>query len=155
MSYVKTGLNLTESRKQSIKNAFVNKKTISIKLSASQLNGNDHLGLTRVQYKKVITARNRKTGVTLKLSKTQVAKQGAGWLTSLIPMVTKMAPKILKTLIPTLGLSAISGALSGATNKAVRGEGVIRRRRRKTKGNGLLLGSKSPFRNIPLLNILL
>lgn len=158
MSYVKTGLNLTESQKESIKKAYVNKQPVSIKLTASQLSGNDHLGLTKAQYKKVTLARNKKTGVSLKLSKTQVAKQG-GFLAGLANLVKFIAPTLLKKVLPALGIAAASGAISGATNKAVQGKGVRRKRGRpkkaKRQGSGLILGPNSPFKNIPLLNILL
>ena len=156
MSYVKTGLNLTESQKESIKKAYISKRPVSIKLTASQLSGNDHLGLTKAQYKKVTIARNKKIGVSLKLSKTQVMKQG-GFLGGLANLVKFAAPFFLKKVLPALGIAAASGAISGATNKAVQGKGVKRRRpkRAKRKGAGLILGPNSPFKNIPLLNLIL
>jgi len=46
----------------------------------------------------------------------------------LLPLIKTAVPKVLKTVIPTLGLSAISGAVSGATRKRVEGTG---RRRKK------------------------
>ena len=43
---------------------------------------------------------------------------------ALMPMIKTALPKIAKTVLPTLGLAAASGAISGATSKAVRGEGL-------------------------------
>ena len=48
--------------------------------------------------------------------------QTGGFLVAIVPFLTK-------TILPalgTLGLSAASGALSGATNKATRGNGIYR-----------------------------
>ena len=155
MSYVKTGLNLTESQKESIKKAYISKRPVSIKLMASQLSGTDHLGLTKAQYKKVTAARNKKTGVSLKLSKTQIQKQGAGWLTGLINLGKFVAPTLLKKVLPSLALAGATGALSGLASKKVQGKGIKRKRGRPKKGSGLLLGANSPFKNIPLLNLIL
>ena len=44
----------------------------------------------------------------------------------LLPMVKTALPQIAKTVLPTLGLAAVSGAVSGATKKAVEGKGVKR-----------------------------
>lgn len=68
MSYIRTGLNLTELQKESTKKGYMNKQPVSIKLTASQLSGNNHLGLTKAQYKKVTSAGNEKTGVSLIIS---------------------------------------------------------------------------------------
>ena len=54
MSYIETGLTLwTESQEGLIKNAYINKQPVSIKLTASQVRGIDHLVLTKAQYKKL------------------------------------------------------------------------------------------------------
>ena len=50
----------------------------------------------------------------------------------LLPMIKTAVPKVLKTLIPILGLSAVSGAVSGATRKKVEGSGRKRRKRKVT-----------------------
>ena len=91
MSYQKTGLNLSEAQKESIKNAYVNKKPVTLRLSSNQLSGNDFLGLTKAQHKKVITSRRLKRNVLLTLSKTQVSKQG-GFLGGLANLVKMVAP---------------------------------------------------------------
>jgi len=134
---------LTNSQKEAIKKAYLNKTGVTISINKSQMGGSDTLGLTKTQISKL---RKSKKAVTLKLSKTQVQKQG-GFLGALASLVTRLAPTVLKSVLPTLGLAAASGALHGATSKAVAGRG--------RKGKGLILGPNSPFKNIPILGAIL
>ena len=95
-------------------------------------------------------------GVSLKLPKTKIQKQGAGWLTSLVNLGKFVAPTLLKKVLPNLALAGATGAISGLASKKVQGKGIKRKRGRpKKKGSGLILGPNIPFKNIPLLNILL
>lgn len=83
----------------------------------------------------------------------KIVRRGDGF-GNLLPMLLP----IIKKILPALGLAAATGAVSGLSNRAVRGgKGVKRKpgRPRKPRGSGLLLGKNSPFNNIPLLGLLL
>ena len=57
-------------------------------------------------------------GIQINFSKTQLQKQG-GFLSSLLNLGKLVLPFLAKKVLPTLGLAAASGAIQGATNKAV------------------------------------
>ena len=57
-------------------------------------------------------------GVDIKFSKTQLKKQ-EGFLSGLLNLRKLVLPFLAKKVIPMLGLTAASGAIQGATNKAV------------------------------------
>ena len=73
--YVKVGLNLSPNQKEKIKQAFQNETGRNF--NSSQLSGTDFLGLTNTQIRKINSAKAKGSGVTLKLSKLQISKQGA------------------------------------------------------------------------------
>ena len=58
------------------------------------------------------------SGIQINFSKTQLQKQG-GFLSSLLNLGKLVLPFLAKKVLPTLGLAAASGAIQGATNKAV------------------------------------
>ena len=96
MSNIRTGFNLTSQQKEAIKNAYMRKRPMTLRLTSNQMSGGDMMGLTKTQMKNVQYARNKKTGLILKISKSQLLKQGAGWLSGLIPMITKNGTKNIK-----------------------------------------------------------
>jgi len=71
--YIKVDLTLTKSQKEKLTHAFQNKTGVTLQLNANQLNGSDIFGLTKTQHNLI---KKVKKGVTIKLSKTQVSKQG-------------------------------------------------------------------------------
>ena len=103
--------------------------TITVKNSS----GPHELYLTETQLNKIKKATAQGLGARIKFSETQMKSQTGGFLGAIIPFLTK-------TILPalgTLGLSAASGAISGATNKATRGNGIYR------AGDGITLGERS------------
>ena len=131
MSYIKYGFTLTDGQKQSLAGAYNKREGHTLRLNLSQLSGNNILGITKTQYNKVMKAKAEGRNIELKLSATQLSKNG-GALGSIVSKILPMAMKYGPKLLGTLGLSALSGAVSGATHKAVRGSGV--------KSGGILLG---------------
>ena len=119
--YHKYSLTLTKNQKRKIVNAYKRKVETKIRLSNASLQakGNVTLQLTNQQINKINKARMLGLGIDLKFSKTQLQKQG-GFLSSLLNLGKLILPFIAKKVVPTLGLAAASGALQGATNKAVR-----------------------------------
>lgn len=111
--YTAVGINLSESQISKLKQAKQQGTQAVLEISKDQIGGQNELYLTNSQ----ITRLERATGaVRLKFSKTQVKAQKGGFLGA----VLKILPKILPAL-GTLGLSAASGAISGATHKAAGG----------------------------------
>ena len=146
-NYTKTSVTLTENQKQKIKAAYQNKTGVSLELDYNQLGGHDSLGLTKSQVKQVVTAKRKRTRVTLKLTKTQVSKQG-GFLGALL---ASLAGAILPNLLG-----------KGLVLPGTRGKGLALPGTRKAyyfnkpiMGSGLLLGKNSPFKNIPILGLIL
>jgi hypothetical protein len=119
MGYTTVRVSLTSGQKESIANAFKTNKPISIRLANYQLEGTDVIDFTKSQYAKYITAKRNKTGLNIKMSKSQVKKMGGSIFSAIIPLLKSLAPKVLGSL----GLAAASGAISGATTKAVQGSG--------------------------------
>ena len=119
--YHEYSLNLTENQKNKIVNAYKNKTDVKIRLSnvSLQLKGNVNLNLTSRQINKINKARMSGHGVDIKFSKTQLKKQG-GFLSGLLNLGKLVLPFLAKKVIPTLGLAAASGAIQGATNKAIK-----------------------------------
>ena len=83
-----------------------------------QLKGNVNLNFTSRQINKINKARMSGHGVDIKFSKTQLKKQGR-FLTGLLNLRKLLLPFLAKKVVPTPGLPAASGAIQGATNKAV------------------------------------
>ena len=78
--------------------------------------------LTERQHNKIKKNAAHEKGTRIKILETQMESQTGGFLGAIIPFLTK-------TILPalgTLGLSAASGAISRATNKATSGRGLYR-----------------------------
>lgn len=149
--YVKVGLTLSNNQKEKIKHAFQNNSGLTLKFDAAQLHhGSDYLGLTKTQVKQINDAKQRNSGVILKLSKAQISKQG-GFLGTLL---AGLAGSLLPSLLGGKGF-----ALPGTKGKGL----VLPGTRKGTPyyfdkpvlGKGLLLGKNSPFKNIPILGLIL
>ena len=139
--YVKVGLNLSPNQKEKIKQAFQNKTGLTLNFNSNQLSGTDFLGLTNTQIKKINSAKAKGSGVTLKLSKLQISKQGG----------------VLGTLLAGLAGSLLPTLLGG---KGLALPGTKRQERsyyfeKPVLGKGLILGPNSPFKNIPILGLIL
>ena len=119
--YYKYSLDLTEHQQKKILNAYKNKTGVRIGVSNANLHlrGNLNVLLTSQQIKRIDKAKASGHGIEIKFSKTQLQKQG-GFLSSLLNLGKLVLPFLAKKVVPTLGLAAASGAIQGATNKAVR-----------------------------------
>ena len=90
--------------------------------------GNDILALTNSQKDKIKKAYENGKGVTIKLSKQQLAhnmKVEGGFLATLAAFL----PMIAKTVLPALATGALSG-LANSGVKKVLGKGLISKKRR-------------------------
>ena len=120
-SYQKYKVNLTEGQKGKLWKYFQKRAPMTLRLSHNQLNGNDELLLTRNQKKTIDKSKRDGTGTDIKISIAQMRKQSGGNLFSaLLPLARTALPQILKKV----GLSALTGAVSGGIEKAIKGEGL-------------------------------
>ena len=150
--YVKIGLNLSQFQKEKIKQAFQNKTGLTLTCNNHQLQGSDFLGLTKTQVNKMNDAKAKGSGVTLKLSKLQISKQG-GFIGTLL---AGLAGSLLPSLLGGKGL-----VLPGSKGKGLMLPGTKRQGRSyrfdepQILGKGLILGKNSPFKNVPILGLIL
>ena len=150
--YVKIGLNLSQFQKEKIKQAFQNKIGLTLTFNNHQLQGSDFLGLTKTQVNKINDAKAKGLGVTLKLSKLQISKQG-GFVGTLL---AGLAGSLLPSLLGGKGL-----VLPGSKGKGLMLPGTKRQGRSyrfdepQILGKGLILGKNSPFKNVPILGLIL
>ena len=150
--YVKIGLNLSQFQKEKIKQAFQNKIGFTLTFNNHQLQGSDFLGLTKTQVNKINDAKAKGSGVTLKLSKLQISKQG-GFIGTLL---AGLAGSLLPSLLGGKGL-----VLPGSKGKGLMLPGTKRQGRSyrfdepQILGKGLILGKNSPFKNVPILGLIL
>ena len=150
--YVKIGLNLSQFQKEKIKQAFQNKTGLTLIFNNHQLQGSDFLGLTKTQVNKINDAKAKGFGVTLKLSKLQISKQG-GFIGTLL---AGLAGSLLPSLLGGKGL-----VLPGSKGKGLMLPGTKRQGRSyrfdepQILGKGLILGKNSPFKNVPILGLIL
>ena len=112
--YFECGVNLSVGQKTNLVKAIKTNSELTLRLKNSQLSGKDELMLTKTQLNKIKKAISNKTGVDIKISKTQIrkaVKQGGSLFSSLamlgakaLPFVTKAASKTL----PALATGAVS-----------------------------------------------
>ena len=112
--YLEYGVSLSEGQKENLVKAIKTNSELTLRLKKNQLSGKDELMLTKTQHNKIKKAISNKTGVDLKISKTQIrksVKQGGSLFSSLaflgakaLPYVTKAASKAL----PALATGAVS-----------------------------------------------
>ena len=107
-NYLEYGVNLSEGQKENLAKAIQTKSELTLRLKNNQLKGSDELMLTKTQLNKIKKAISKKTGVEIKISKSQIrksVKQGGSLFSSLallgakaLPFVTKAASKALPAL---------------------------------------------------------
>ena len=114
MTYVKYGVKLSTGQKQRLAKALSQKSAVTIRLSKSDLSGNDHLNLTKTQLKRLQKAMKNRTGVDLKISKTQIrylVQEGGSLWSSLINLGMKALPYASRA-VSKAGPALATGALS-------------------------------------------
>jgi len=122
------GVTITDSQRQSLKDAYRKKRSVVLRLASDQLSGTTRIGLSKTQYDKFMKAKSVHRGVELNISQAQVKQLGGSLFSAIVPLIGKVLP-----VLGSLGLAAASGAISGATQKAVAGAGRKRRRRRRRR----------------------
>ena len=116
--YIPVGINLSQSQIEKLRHGKLHDKSVTLQIERSQLNGQYELQLTQRQ---VIKLKNMKSAsVRITLSRSQMKYQQGGFLGAITkvaaPFLKKTLPKLVKTIVPTLGLSALSGLVSGSVD---------------------------------------
>jgi hypothetical protein len=191
--YVNVKVNISDGQKEKIKKAAQSDTAVSIRLSHEDLSGEHILALTQAQVNRMTKAYENGKGLTIKLSKAQLAhnmKVEGGFLPALLGAIAAVAPFLLKTALPALATGALSGLASTGVSKALgaslyikkgdysakvmkAGQGLYLSPWKKgnsvnasglymktgkgtySSGEGLILGPDSPFKNIPILGLIL
>ena len=73
-NYFEYGVNLSVGQKENLAKAIQTNSELTLRLKNSQLRGSDELMLTKTQVKKLQKAAASRTGVDLKISKSQIRK---------------------------------------------------------------------------------
>ena len=114
MTYVKYGVKLSTGQKQRLAKALSQKSAVTIRLSKSDLSGNDHLNLTKTQLKRLQKAMKNRTGADLKISRTQIrylVQEGGSLWSSLINLGMRALPYASRA-VSKAGPALATGALS-------------------------------------------
>ena len=145
--YKIANVNITDTQAQKIRNAInANCAALSIKLTKNDLDGEHTIFLTNSQFNKLQKAKDNNKGVTIRMSKKQLkhnTKTEGGFLGMLAGLAARALPMIAKTVLPALGVGALSGLASSGVQKAM-GSGLFLKRGGKTTqietdGEGLYL----------------
>ena len=119
--YINTKVNLSEGQKEKLQRAYkANCSLVSILLNHDYLKGNDVLAITKTQAKKLDKAYKNGTGVTIRLSSRQLkhnSKVEGGFLGLLAGLAARALPMLAKTVLPALGVGALSGLASTVCKK--------------------------------------
>ena len=145
--YLNAKVNISEWQKEKLQHAIKSGcPMVSIRLGYEDLKGNDILAITRSQAKKLAKAHENGKGVTIKMSSKQLKhnmKVEGGFLGPLAGLDARAIPMLAKTVIPALGVGALSGLASSGVQKAM-GSGLYLKKgglvsQVETDGYGLYL----------------
>ena len=102
--YTNAKMRILEGQKDKLKKAFeYNSKSIIIRLTFSNLHGEDVIALTNSQVDRLVKAYEEKQGMTMRMSKTQLAynmKIEGGFLPALVELI----PFLTGTVLPSFGV---------------------------------------------------
>ena len=148
--YVKVKVNISEGQKQKLQTALQVGGPVSIRLGHEDLHGEDVLALINSQVNKMRKAYEGRKGVTIKMSKTQLShnmKVEGGFIGMLASLAARALPMLAKTVLPALGVGALTGLASSGVQK-VMGQGLYLKKggcvcQVETVGKGLYLGPVS------------
>ena len=146
-NYVNVKVKISEWQKEKLQHALkAGCPTISIRLDHEDLNGNDIIAITGSQAKKMAKAYENGKGITIRMTSKQLkhnTKIEGGFLGLLAGLAARAIPMLAKTVIPALGVGALSGLASSGVQKAM-GSGLYLKKggcicQVETDGEGLYL----------------
>src|SRR5678815_3787485 len=123
LRYTNIKVNISEGQKDKIKRALeAGYDGVSIRLSHDDLRGEHVLAITQAQFNKMVKADRNGTGVTIKMSKTQLAhnaKVEGGFIGAILPFLATTGKFLLSSVLPSLATGALGGLGSAATTKII------------------------------------
>ena len=149
-NYINIKVNISEGQRKKLKSALEkNADKISIQLNHKDFIGEDVLALTKRQVNRLAKALNEGKGARITMSPTQLKHNmnvEGGFLGMLAGLAARALPFIAtaaKTVLPHLGIGALSGLANAGVQKAL-GNGLYLKKggcvcRVETDGNGLYL----------------
>ena len=116
--YVNVKVNISEGQKEKLQRAIkVSCLAVSIRLCHEDLKGNNTLAVNNSQAKKLAKALENGKGITIRMTLKQLkhnTKIEGGFLSLLAGLAARALLMVAKTVLPALGVGALSGlALSG------------------------------------------
>ena len=122
-SYVNVKVKISEWQKEKLQHALkAGCPTISIRLDHEDLKGNDIMAITRSHAKNLAKAYENGKGKTIRMTLKQLKhnmKVEGGFLGLLAGLAARAIPMLAKTVIPALGVGALSGLASSGVQKAM------------------------------------
>ena len=147
MRYVNVRVNISEGQKEKLQHAIkASCSAVSIHLGHEDLKGNDIIAVTHSQAKKLAKAHENGKGITIRMTLKQLkhnTKIEGDFLGLLAGLAARALQMIVKTLLPALGVGALSGLASSGVQKAM-GSGLYLKKggcvcQVETDGQGLYL----------------
>ena len=121
--YVNVKVNISEGQKEKLQHAIkASCSAVSIRLGHEDLKSNDILAVTNAQAKKLAKAHENGKGITIRMTSKQLkqnTKIEGGFLGLLAGLAARALPMIAKTVLPALGVGALSGLASSGVQKAM------------------------------------
>ena len=142
--YKDVKMRISEGQKDKLKKVFEsNYKSITIRVTLSDLHVEDVIAITNSQLDRLVEACEEKKGMAIEMSKTQLVynmKIEGGFL----PALAGLIPFLTGTVLPALGVWPLSGLKSTRVQKLI-GNGLYLNKRScvcriETDGEGLYLG---------------
>ena len=111
--YTNVKVNISEGQKEKLQHAIkVGCSAVSIRLGHKDLQGNEILAVTNSQPQKLAKAHENGKGITIRMSSKQLKhniKAEGGFLGLLAGLAARALPLVAKTVLPALGIGALSG----------------------------------------------
>ena len=152
--YTNIKMRISEGQKDKLKKALnLICESITILFTFSDLDGEDVIVLTKSQLDRLVEAYEEKKGMTIRMLKTQLAhnmKIEGGFL----PALAGLIPFLTGTVLPALGVEALSGLLSTGVQKLI-GNGLYLKNggsvcRIETDREGQYLFAQQAVKNLKL-----
>ena len=145
--YINVKVNISEGQKEKLQHAIkAGCSAVSMRLGHEDLKGNDIIAITKSQAKKMTKAHENGKGITIRMTSKQLkhnTKIEGGFLGLLTGLAARALPMIAKTVLPALGVGALSGLSSSGVQKPM-GSGLYLKKggcicQIETDGQGLYL----------------
>ena len=129
--YINVKVNISEGQKEKLQHAIkAGCSAVSIRLGHEDLQGNDIIAITNSQAKKLAKADENGKGITIIMSSSQLkhnTKIEGSFLGLLAGLAATALPFVAKTVLPALGVGALSGLASSGVSKTM-GSGLYLRK---------------------------